>query len=61
MPVGAVVPLSAATVAVNVTDWPDALGFCDDASWVVVPVTPAARTCWVKVAMLLEKFPVGMY
>ena len=40
-PVGVEVPLVATTVAVNVTDWPKVEGFGEDASDVVVPVTPA--------------------
>jgi hypothetical protein len=59
VPVGAVVPLSAETVAVNVTDCPEALGFCDEISVVVVPVTPSAITCWMTLPTLLPKLPVG--
>ena len=44
MPVGVPVPPLAVTVAVNVTDWPKAAGFCEDVS---VTLLPLWLTAWL--------------
>ena len=59
VPVGTVVPLTADTVAVNVTDCPDALGFCDEIRLVVVPVAPSAITFCRRLPKLELKLPLG--
>src|SRR3989442_15917885 len=48
LPVG--VPPGPVTVAVNVTDWPNTDGFCDEATTVV---EPALLTVWAKLVEVL--------